>query len=173
MSNSTDVTTPPGRGRYRSPNGGFVLDDRAFPLVEVTQFDGHDESDWIWVLAQYERLFAQQERYVLLVDASGLTQTVPPKTRKIVGDWIRANLSRCITWNVGASVLMQSGLIRGAFTALMWLARPPVPLEFPATYAAGLAWCIARLERESIYVPLSLRKRQLESVHAPRGRGPC
>jgi hypothetical protein len=154
--------TAASSGRYSSPNGGFVLDERAFPLVEVAQYDGHDESDWLWILGQYERLFGQRQRYALYVDASRLTQTVPPTTRKIVGTWIGDNLSRCVAWNVGACVLMHSGLIRGAFQALMWLARPPVPLEFPSSYAKGLDWCVARLEQASLHVPPAVRQRQLQ-----------
>jgi hypothetical protein len=140
------------------------------PLIEVVQHDGHDQSDWLWVLGQYEQLFAQRQRYALLVDASRLTQSIEPKTRRIVTDWIDRHQADSLKWNVGTSVVMHSGLIRGAFTAMMWFTRPAVPLEFPATYAEALDWSVARLDDASLTVPFALRRRQVQLLGNVRSK---
>ena len=144
-----------------SPGEAISIDDTLFPLVEVSFRDGHRDEDFSWLLRRFERLFAQQLRYALLIDATSLTQSMSPTSRKIVTDWQLANLSHTARWNVGTSVAITSGLIRGALTAMNWFVQQPVPMHYPPTVAAGVDWCVGRLESESVAVPRAVRTRQV------------
>lgn len=159
-----------------SPNGAITVDDSHFPLVEVVARDGHRDADWAWLLQRYERLFAQRLRYAHLVDARFMTKPMEPTARKLITQWMAENIKNTALWNVGTSVVMSSGIIRGALTALTWFVHQPVPMQYPATYSEALDWCVARLDAEGIVVPQAIRKRQLMLLsdpepihsHAPR-----
>lgn len=150
-----------------SPSQAITIDDTHFPLVEVSIRDGHRDQDFAWLMRRFERLFAQQLRYSLLIDASTLTQSLSPTGRKIVTDWQLANLHGTARWNVGTSVVISSGLVRGALTAMNWFVQQPVPMHYPATISAAVDWCVERLEAESIAIPKSVRKRQVSYLNEP------
>ena len=147
--------------RTTSPNGAISVDESQFPLVEVIARDGHKDADWSWLLQRYDRLFAQQLRYAHLVDARSMTKPMDPTARKIITDWMASNINNTARWNVGTSVVMSSGLIRGALTALTWFVHQPVPMHYPASYEESLDWCVARLDGEGLIVPQAIRRRQV------------
>ena len=147
--------------RLASPSTALVMEDTCFPLVEVWFYDGHEDRDWSWLLHRFERLFAQQLRYAILIDTSPLTHTPSAQSRKLITDWQNANLHNTARWNVGTSVYMSSGLSRGALTAMNWFAKQPVPMNYPASMAEGLDFCVSKLDESSIPVPSTIRQRQL------------
>jgi hypothetical protein len=147
-----------------SASQAISIDDGLFPLVEVSIRDGHRDQDFSWLMRRFERLFAQQLRYALLIDASTLSQSLSPTGRRIVTDWQRANLHQTARWNVGTSVVISSGLIRGALTAMNWFVQQPVPMNYPSSVAEAIDWCVERLETESIAIPKLVRKRQVSYV---------
>lgn len=150
-----------------SPSQAITIDDSLFPLVEVSVRDGHRDQDFQWLLRRFERLFAQQLRYALIIDAVSLTQSLSPTGRKLVTDWQLANLHNTARWNVGTSVVISSGLIRGALTAMNWFVHQPVPMHYPATVASAVDWCVERLASEGVAVPRSVRKRQVSYLSEP------
>jgi hypothetical protein len=144
-----------------SPTKAIVIDDTHFPLVEVWFHDGHEDQDWTWLLKRFERLFAQKLRYALIIDASPLSHTPSANARKEITDWQNRHMSDTARWNVGTSVYISSGLIRGALTAMNWFAKQPVPMHYPSSMTEGLDWCVALLDESSIVVPSAIRQRQM------------
>jgi hypothetical protein len=150
-----------------SPSQALTLDDSLFPLVEVSICDGHRDQDFVWMLRRFERLFALQRRYALLIDCVGLTQSLSPTGRKIVTDWQIVNLHQTARWNVGTSVVISSGLIRGALTAMNWFVQQPVPMLYPSSVPAALDWCVERLDAEQLAIPNGVRTRQMSYLSEP------
>jgi hypothetical protein len=150
-----------------SPSQAMTLDDTRFPLVEVVVRDGHRDADWRWLLGRFDRLFAQKLRYVLLVDARTMEKPMQPLARAEITEWMKQNHTNTELWSCGASVVMASGLIRGALTALTWFAPQKVPMNYPATYSEALDWCVTRLEESSLPVPMSIRKQQVSLLSNP------
>jgi hypothetical protein len=136
-----------------------MLDDTHFPLVEVQVLDGHRDGDWDWLLRRFERLFERRQRYALFIDATCVNHVLSPAARRMVTDWELCNLRNTAKWNVGTSVVICSGLIRGALTAMNWFAQQPVPMHYPGKLHEGLAWCVSKLEGEYIPVPPPIRAR--------------
>jgi hypothetical protein len=147
--------------RLVSPSKAIIMSDTSFPLVEVWLLDGHEDRDWSWFLQRFERLFAQKLRYALILDTSALTHTPSAQSRKHITDWQNANMHNTARWNVGTSVYISSGLIRGALTAMNWFAKQPVPMNYPASMAEGLDFCVSKLDENSIPVPSAVRQRQV------------
>ena len=147
--------------RFASPSKAIAMEDTLFPLVEVWFYDGHEDQDWAWLLARFERLFAQKLRYALVIDTSALTHTPSAQARKLITDWQNANMHNTARWNVGTSVFISSGLIRGALTAMNWFAKQPVPMNYPTSMAEGLDFCVQKLDEASVPVPSAIRQRQL------------
>jgi hypothetical protein len=150
-----------------SPSQAMTFDDTRFPLVEVVVRDGHRDSDWRWLLGRFDRLFAQKLRYVLLVDARSMTKPMQPLARAEISEWMTHNHTNTELWSVGASVVITSGLIRGALTALTWFAPQKVPMNYPATYAESLDWCVTRLEESALVVPGPVRTQQVSLLSEP------
>src|SRR5688500_1898156 len=132
--------------RMASPTKAITIDDTDFPLVEVSFVDGHEDRDWLWLLRRFERLFAQRLRYALLIDAGAVNHSPSAQARKQITDWQNAHMESTARWSVGSSVYISSGLIRGALTAMNWFAKQPVPMDYPASLADGLDWCVMRLD---------------------------
>lgn len=152
-----------------SPTGAIKFDRTCFPLVEVRFQDGHEDRDWAWMLEQFEALFRGKQRYALLLDSSPLTHTPSALARKQIIAWQKAHTESTARWCVGASVVIASGLIRGALTAMNWFAPQPVPMSYPPTLRAGCDWCVAHLEQSEIAVPFRLRQRQVALLPDSQG----
>jgi hypothetical protein len=162
--------------RTASPNKAITFDDTDFPLLEVSFGDGHADRDWEWMLHGYEERYAQRKRYALLVNAGSLSHTPSASARKLITDWQILHMENTARWCIGTSVYMSSGMIRGALTAMNWFVKQPGPMNYPASMAEGLDWCVERLDACSLLVPSTIRKRQVamlseSSLGRPLGVG--
>jgi hypothetical protein len=144
-----------------SPSQAITFEDASFPLVEVCFRDGHTNADWAWMLQQFEELFAGQRRYTLLLDSSRLSHAPSAQARRDIADWQNAHAANTARWCLGASIYISSSMIRGALTAMNWLAPQVVPFDYPSSLADGLDQCVTRLDEAFLVVPTALRRRQV------------
>lgn len=126
-----------------------------FPLLVYVPPKQYDAAA-VRLMAELFRPFhLRGERYTLLA-AQRKDAVVPGAAeRKLIYDWIdspevRAYASKLC---VGSAAVVDSVLMRGALTALLWFWKPPFPLEPVATPAAGTDFCMGRLLDARIPLP--------------------
>lgn len=69
--------------------------------------------------------------------------------RRAAGEWITRNRRRLEVHCTGLDFALASPLSRGALTAVVWIAKPPVPWAMHATLATALDAALDRLGRPS------------------------
>jgi len=98
----------------------------------------------------------QGRRGVILVD---LLQAAPlaASQRRTSSAWMKQNLPLFSQAALGTAFAIESPLVRGVLTALLWFQPMDVPHEVVRDLDAGVRWAIKRFEAERIAVPERLR----------------
>ncbi|MCA9685015.1 MAG: hypothetical protein KC457_22725 [Myxococcales bacterium] len=94
----------------------------------------------------HQRLLAEGRRYVAVVDCSMGTR-ISPLQRKMYAEWLQENDEALRATLEGAAFIMPSALVRGALTAIFWVARLHAPHTVHRQLDDGLRWAL-RLARE-------------------------
>ena len=131
-------------------SGGVVVNTEAFPFVRVVVETGFHDDDFEPMFLVFEALIERAERYALLIDAMGVQRWPGAKARARLGDWQSAHRSQLEQLNVCSAVAVPSALVRGALTAINWVAPPPAPQRACATVLEGVDYCLDGLERAGI-----------------------
>jgi hypothetical protein len=147
-------------------HGGLVMP----PLYRVI-----DEFDPIRVLVQVspttdenlrEHLDAQllemqsnrgrTRKTVVVIDASLGTRPTPLQ-RKMQADWINEHRELLATTCLGVAFVIPSPLVRGALTAIFWIAQMPIPHTVHGSLASAIEWAGGRLAAVDVDLPAPLR----------------
>jgi hypothetical protein len=129
----------------------------AAPVVVVTFQDGWSAADLTWLFERFGELFAQQRRYVLVVDTSLAHNTPSAVERKLISDWTKRTEADVTRFSLGCAVVFKSALIRGSLTALAWVMPPARPLVFLPTAHEACDWCLEQLQKAEIPLPMAAR----------------
>ena len=147
---------PPRAPTAPSPPG-VTWNETAWPVVQITFTDAGSDDHFIWVLKQFEGLFARRERYVFLIDGSKATKAPLAAARTAIGKWQNDHEEDSKRWCAGGVILVSSALLRGAMTAMSWVHRSPVKQHFPPTWREGAEWCIKTAEEAGLTVSAAAR----------------
>jgi hypothetical protein len=128
------------------PARRIEFDDSYFPIVVLDLLQDH-EPDVPWMLAQYDRIFAMGRRYAGVGSGVKVTRPMNAAARKQVSDWLVTNKPNMERLCVGVALVFDSALVRGAMTALHWVAPAPMPMFYPATFEQAAQWCLGQLEQ--------------------------
>lgn len=157
----------PGSSRAPAPAAphGVTWNETAWPVVQITFTDAQNDDHFMWVLQQFERLFARRSRYLFLLDAMKATKIPSASARHAIGKWQNDHEADSRMWCAGGVILVSSALVRGAVTAMSWVHKPPVKQYFPATRKEGVDWCIKTAEEAGLTVSAAARL----ALQSPRG----
>lgn len=126
-------------------------------LVQVTPTTDENLRDHLD--AQLIEMRANRERRrktVVVIDASlGLRPT--PTQRKMQADWINEHRELLAATCLGIAFVIPSPLVRGALTAIFWIAQLPIPHTVHGTLASAIDWAAARLAAVDVDLPAPLR----------------
>ena len=92
---------------------------------------------------------------VLIVDGS-VQLVPPPQVRRLQADWLRDNRDKLGDVMHAMGVVVPNNLVRGALTALTWLAPMPVPMTVHASLEHALDWAIATVDTIGGTIPQRL-----------------
>lgn len=127
-----------------------------FPLLVQVQPKEFTEDAVRTMAASFEVYFARGERYaVLSVPRAGAVRP-GAKQRKLLTDWV--NSPRVMEHGrrlcVASANVSTNTFERGLLTALLWLWRPPFPLEMFGDVDSALSYALRKMEEGSIRPPL-------------------
>ncbi len=122
----------------------YRFDATTLPLLRITFAGSVDDAAFRAYLGEYRAVLAQGKPYAVLLDAS--EAGVPSSAqRKLQADFMRDNAGAMGAVCVGGAFVIQSTLVRGALTAILWLQPMPFRHVVVSTMAEGEAWCRGRL----------------------------
>jgi hypothetical protein len=147
------------------PPPGVTWNEAAWPVVQITFGDAKSDEHFLWVLRQFETLFARRDRYLFLIDALKATKIPSAAARHAIGKWQNDHQDESKRWCAGGSILVSSALVRGAVTAMSWVHKPPVKQYFAPARKEGVEWCIKTAEAAGLTVSAAARL----SLQSPRG----
>lgn len=132
--------------------GRFAIEQQRWPLVVVTYDGGIDDAAFEAHLSEYQSVLDRGQRYAAVFDATRAA-VPPPRQRHLQAKFMdrhRATLARLC---VGGGFAISSSLVRGAMTAILWLA--PMPFEHVVVSTRGEAerWALERLRRAGLQAP--------------------
>ncbi len=123
------------------------FDDSEWPIFLVTQprdtltIDAHRA-----MLAEITtRAFGRKQSFVLLIDATVVTERPDALRRKLTAAAMRQGNVKYPGILRGLGVVLRSTVDRHVLTALTWLARPPYPMAAFETISQAKTWARQRL----------------------------
>ena len=123
-------------------------DDRDFPIVRLHAYGESTDREVAERIAFIQRHLDERQPMALVFDTTGGT-ALSAKQRKMWTDWLSTHDRLIRRYMVGCAIVASSSVVRGVFTAVFWVYRPPMPYTFVGTAAEADAWVRDRLERAS------------------------
>ncbi len=129
--------------------GCIEIDESAFPLVRIAfvgvPTDAQFDEYLAFLSKNLDRCAKTGRKCAILFDASraGL---VTASVRQKQAHWMRTHEERSARFCVGYAFVIQSALIRGALTAILWLAPMPAAHHVAASVAEAEAFLRGKLD---------------------------
>lgn len=111
----------------------------------------------------------RNEKAVMILDMLQASP-LPAAQRRVATAWMKANTELFERTNHGAVFAIQSPLVRGVLTAMLWFQPVSIAHEVVGTLDAAVRWAIQQLESRKIDVPDRAR-RDLGRLFASSERG--
>jgi ABC-type transporter Mla MlaB component len=116
----------------------FSFDLSNFPLVICVASGDLTPDVLTRHFNEYRALLDRDQRYYLIFDASKVG-SVDSTARRLYAEFLKANNDDLGRLCIGAAFVITSKVIRGALTAILWLANLPFPMQIVSTRAEALA----------------------------------
>ena len=97
-----------------------------------------------------------QRKTVMIVDMRKAAPLSAPQ-RRTSSEWMKTNMDLYKQCVFGGVFVIDSPIIRGVLTALLWLAPLNMPYEVVGTLDDAVRWAISRFDAERVPVPDRLR----------------
>jgi hypothetical protein len=135
------------------------LDD--IPLTCLRPVGQPSDEELIESLQRITRLMEDQKRaqrkLVMIVDMRK-AGALSAGQRRIASAWMKENLTAWKHVAIGSAFIIDSPIVRGVLTALLWLQPLDMPHDVVSNLDAAMRWVIERLEAERIPVPERIRR---------------
>jgi hypothetical protein len=129
------------------------FETKYFPLVVVQAPEAIDEDGIRDMFARFDELYKARKRFVTVMDCTNTRELPSPKLRKLLSELSQASSGDARQWGLGTAMVVTSPVIRGLFTAVMWVAPSPTPTVNVATLREGIDWGLEKLQAAGIAVP--------------------
>lgn len=137
-------------------NMSCVVDDSRWPLLTVVWRGTVSNEEFTAYLRELDRNLARtkeaETRTAILMDARSAAATNSVQ-RKMQAEWMKANEFDCRRYCAGFGFVLDSALVRGALTAILWLAPLPAEHIVCATVDEADKWLCQRLLDVGVIVP--------------------
>jgi hypothetical protein len=121
------------------------------PLVVITCPARFEVDQIKTVLANYQReVLEARKTFVLVVDATHVVELPNALARRAITEWIVPVEDLGARYMLGMAMATPNVLVRGAMTAITWIAPAKVPMVYPPTMRDAVQWGLAQLEAARI-----------------------
>jgi len=134
----------------------ITFDESRWPLVVVRYGVNVDENEFEELLSRLDknvrRTAAARQKTTLIYDSTSGYQA-SPRIRKRQAEWMKANADITRLNCVGIGFVIDSSLVRGILTAILWLSDMPAPYTVVGTFAEAEQWCEKQLSAHGVTLP--------------------
>lgn len=120
------------------------FDDRDYPLLRLHAYGESTDRDVAERIAFVHRHLERREPIALIFDSSQ-SRPLTASQRRQWTDWLSAHDVLIRRYAVGVAIVVTSTLVRGVFTAVFWLWKPPMPYTIVGTVRDAETWTRERL----------------------------
>lgn len=131
----------------------IVVDTSCFPLILHTMCAGYGRDDLEYMFRTYDTLMHGKQRYAIVIHFPLDTAMMHAAERRLVADWWLPRRETIARMNVMFAMVLESSILRGALTALLWMVQPPNPCRVAASTAEGVDICIDALKAAGETLP--------------------
>ena len=131
------------------------------PLTCLRPIGQPSDEELIESLQQITRFIdneKNEKRKVVMIVDMRKAGALSAGQRRIASSWMKENLRGWKQVAVGSVFIIDSPIVRGVLTALLWLQPLDMPHDVVGTLDAAMHWVIERLEAERIPVPERIRR---------------
>ncbi len=143
--------------------GQIVVDFERRPLVVATMIGLPNEQQFIEYLntmaVNMRYALARSEKTAVILDTTQAPVALSPRMRKLQAEWLQEHSHGLRVACVGMGFVIQSALVRGAMTAVLWLQGMPYPHAVCASWEKAEAYCLEQLAQHGQIVPPRARGR--------------
>lgn len=137
-----------------------------WPIVITTPRGEVTDADFQRLFATFDVFWKRGEQFVTISDTS-VIGTVSAKQRQMVGEWLKQNRASIEKLSIGAVLVVESALMRGAMTAIGWVSQSPLDMTYVKNWEQATDAALGLLEKS--YLPTAgLRPRLLEAGRGKR-----
>lgn len=134
---------------------GLRFDVSMWPLTVITMPPVMTVADIEYMQECYELVFAAPKRHALIVDTTTLVRVPDATHRRRMKAFEDSRRQIIREKNIGSAIIIQSAVVRGAYTALRWISPQPAPNRaFPSVREAA-EWCVQGIEEDGQIVPIA------------------
>lgn len=148
MGEALKLSAPP-------PGVGLSFDVSMWPLVLITMPPVTTTADIAYMQACYEHVFAAPARHALIVDSTTIVRVPDATLRRQMKAFEDSRRPIIARKNIGSAIIIQSPIVRGAYTALRWISPQPAPNKAFATMEEAARWCIQGIEDDGQIVSVA------------------
>lgn len=136
----------------------FVILERYAPVIVVRRMGLLDAAGMRQMLGELTRcLRAADDKIALVYEANAsVAGSPPPAARQVAGEWFRDEEGLLARRCAGIDFAFASPLSRGVLSAVLWIARPPVPVQVHDTSLAAVTAAIARVGKQGQLDPQAI-----------------
>ena len=136
------------------------------PISLLNTWETLQAADVDGIFAHYRGLCEQRIRFVAISDVRAALKLPDAATCLRIGEETDRLAEQLEVWSLGAGVVLESALIRGAVTAIEWLYRPRRPNVYFHDMHGAVTWAIRKLEASGTAITPAIR--DFERLQAPR-----
>jgi hypothetical protein len=121
-------------------------DMSAWPIIILPFGAQPTDEEWQSLMDAVREAHKRGQPFAVLADGSAMRGMPSPAQRRLgadLGEFIKQHRPQLL---VAWGNVLTSSVLRGAITAIMWIAKPAYPQKFFATKDEALAWCRKMLE---------------------------
>jgi hypothetical protein len=131
----------------------ILIDRSAFPVIVQTMCQGYDRTDFEHMFREYELLLQGGRRYAIVVHFPLDVELMRAAERRLMAEWWLPRKELVHRMNAVTVTVLESALLRGAYTALLWVVQPENPQKVAGSVPEAVEMCVQVLEKEG--TPLS------------------
>jgi DNA gyrase inhibitor GyrI len=148
------LDSPLPRGRSAQPlrhvENGYEFHEDLLPISLLSTQRTLQSSEVPGVFDHYRGLCRRGIRFVAITDLRAATEIPDARTRQRFGEEAARFAPESKRWSLGAALVLDSPVIRGALTAVEWIYRPEPPTRYFSDLPSAFDWAIQRLKAEGI-----------------------
>lgn len=130
------------------------------PLTCLRPVGKPSDEELAETLQSITRLLAEQRaresRHIMIIDMRRSAPLSAPQ-RRTSSEWMKSTMPLVKQVVIGAVFVIDSPIIRGVLTALLWLQPMEQPHGLVGSLDEAVRWAVARLDTERVPVPQRLR----------------